>query len=324
MILSHLATCDWTREWKYRSNIWMNRTIDPAPDYGLLGEPAQAGFPDLVHIERLHERSGPRRWRIAAHRHPALHQIFWIDRGGGSIRLGDTLHELHDSTLASIPAGLVHGFHFTAGTEGVVVTLPDIVFNPIRLAVDRVHQLMHPLLLTNPGEAPPSLEALAREHGTPAPHRTEALHAQVTLLLIWILRHGPPASERGAHHATAGGRLFARFQGLLDSEYTRLHSVDAYAQRLSVTAPHLSRVCRQARGRSASALIRDRQMLEARRLLAYTQIRIAEVAFQLGYSDPAYFSRVFAGHTGVAPREFRRGFTNTASNNVVMPAPRAR
>lgn len=297
----------------------MNRTIDAAPDYGLLGEPAQSGFPDLVHIEPLRERSGPRRWRIAAHRHPALHQIFWIERGGGTIRLDDTTHTLTDGTLASVPAGTVHGFHFLAGTEGVVTTLPDIVFDPIRLSVDRAQRLVRPLVLSCPDDAPPALTALAGEHRDRAPNRAEALRAHVALLLIWILRHASHAQagpQDGPDPPTAGSLLFSRFQDLLDGEYARLHTVDAYARALAVTAPHLSRVCRQARGRSASALIRDRQMLEARRLLAYTQIRVAEIAYKLGYSDPAYFSRVFAAHTGLSPRAFRQGFTDRTAGDT--------
>jgi AraC family transcriptional activator of pobA len=297
----------------------MNRTIDAAPDYGLLGEPAQTGFPDLVHIERLRERSGPRRWRIAAHRHPALHQVFWIERGGGTVRLDDATATLADGTVASIPAGTVHGFRFVAGTEGFVVTLPDIVFDPIRLSVDRAQRLVRPLVLSCPGDAPPALAALADEHRDRAPHREEALRAHVTLLLVWVLRHVPQTlagPQESAEMQTAGGRLFARFQSLLDAEHARLHTVDAYASALAVTAPHLSRVCRQARGRSASALIRERQMLEARRLLAYTQIRVAEIAYELGYSDPAYFSRVFATHTGLSPRAFRQGFTDRATGDA--------
>jgi AraC family transcriptional activator of pobA len=297
----------------------MNRTIDTAPDYGLLGEPAQKGFPDLVHIERLRERSGPRRWRIAAHRHPALHQIFWIERGGGTVRLDDTTGNLADGTVASIPAGTVHGFRFVAGTEGVVVTIPDIVFDPIRLSVDRAQRLVRPLVLSCVGDAPPALTALAGEHRDRAPNRAEALRAHVALLLIWILRHAAHAQagpQDSSAPPTAGGRLFSRFQGLLEGEYARLHTVDAYARALAVTAPHLSRVCRQARGRSASALIRERQMLEARRLLAYTQIRVAEIAYELGYSDPAYFSRVFATHTGLSPRAFRQGFTDRTAGDT--------
>ena len=143
--------------------------------------------------------------------------------------------------------------------------------------------------------------------------------AHVALLLIWILRHASHAQagpQDNPDPPTAGSLLFSRFQDLLDGEYARLHTVDAYARALAVTAPHLSRVCRQARGRSASALIRDRQMLEARRLLAYTQIRVAEIAYELGYSDPAYFSRVFAAHTGLSPRAFRQGFTDRTAGDI--------
>jgi AraC family transcriptional activator of pobA len=47
-------------------------------------------------------------------------------------------------------------------------------------------------------------------------------------------------------------------------------------------------------------------MLEARRLLLYSNIAVAETAFALGFTDPAYFSRLFRAHTGVSPSSFRR------------------
>jgi AraC family transcriptional activator of pobA len=211
------------------------------------------------------------------------------------------------------------GFASSLERKGVVVTIPDIVFDPIRLSVDRAQRLVRPLVLSCVGDAPPALTALAGEHRDRAPNRAEALRAHVALLLIWILRHAAHAQagpQDSSAPPTAGGRLFSRFQGLLEGEYARLHTVDAYARALAVTAPHLSRVCRQARGRSASALIRERQMLEARRLLAYTQIRVAEIAYELGYSDPAYFSRVFATHTGLSPRAFRQGFTDRTAGDT--------
>ena len=81
------------------------------------------------------------------------------------------------------------------------------------------------------------------------------------------------------------------------------------AAELGVTPTHLSRVCRDCYGRSASALLRDRQMLEARRLIAYTQTGIGEIAYRLGFADAAYFTRVFTAETGQSPRAFRRAFT---------------
>jgi len=78
-----------------------------------------------------------------------------------------------------------------------------------------------------------------------------------------------------------------------------------YAETLSVTPDHLSRSCRAVLGQSALDLLNERRMLEARRLLAYTSQSVAEVAQQLGYDDPAYFSKFFQRSTGNAPSAYR-------------------
>ena len=82
-----------------------------------------------------------------------------------------------------------------------------------------------------------------------------------------------------------------------------------YAKALGVTPTHLSRVCRSLTGSAASRLILERRLLEARRALAYTSMQIAEIAYMLGYSDPAYFARVFAQSAGESPSAFRARMT---------------
>ncbi len=78
-----------------------------------------------------------------------------------------------------------------------------------------------------------------------------------------------------------------------------------YASALSITTTHLSRIARSATGLAASHLILERVIREARRNLVYTNLPISTIAYALGFNDPAYFSRVFCGETGVAPRSFR-------------------
>ncbi len=287
----------------------MNRTFRPTPDYSLYGEPAASGFPDTLHIERLSVRSGPRRWRISSHRHPSLHQLFWIERGGGTLFHDDGESALRDASFVNMPAGTTHGFRFVADTQGSVLTLPDTVFEPIRARIDPERRLAR-MLVGEARTAPAELEALIAEHGGRRANRGEALAALATLAFVWALRQMDAAPDRAAGGASA--RLADRFQGLLDRHHGEWHAVGAYASALSVTPPHLSRACREALGKPASALIRERQMLEARRLLAYTQAGVAEVAYRLGFSDPGYFSRVFAAETGISPRDFRRRFTSGA------------
>jgi AraC family transcriptional activator of pobA len=52
-------------------------------------------------------------------------------------------------------------------------------------------------------------------------------------------------------------------------------------------------------------LVQDRKMLEARRALLYSNMTVAEIAYHLGFDEPAYFTRVFTRHAGVSPRSFR-------------------
>ena len=74
---------------------------------------------------------------------------------------------------------------------------------------------------------------------------------------------------------------------------------------MGVTSDHLSRTCRQIAGCSALDLLHERVLLEARRLLAYTPMPVAEVGAQLGYQDPAYFSKFFARSVGESPSDYR-------------------
>jgi AraC family transcriptional activator of pobA len=54
-------------------------------------------------------------------------------------------------------------------------------------------------------------------------------------------------------------------------------------------------------------MLDQRALLEARRLLRYGSLSVAEVGYALGFTDPAYFSRFFARHVGVSPAAFRKG-----------------
>ena len=72
-----------------------------------------------------------------------------------------------------------------------------------------------------------------------------------------------------------------------------------------MTPQHLSRVLRDATGEPVSKAIEARLVREARRNLVFTNLPVATIAYELGYADPAYFSRVFARATGMSPKAFR-------------------
>ena len=102
--------------------------------------------------------------------------------------------------------------------------------------------------------------------------------------------------------------LVRSFLALVEENFRGQPSLSSYAHALGITTTHLSRICRRQFGLSAQAIIHDRVVLEAKRILAYTPATIAHIAQDLGFRDPAYFSRFFAHHVGETPTAFRKAF----------------
>jgi AraC-like DNA-binding protein len=104
----------------------------------------------------------------------------------------------------------------------------------------------------------------------------------------------------------ATGRLVARYSSLLERNFRSGMGVADFASALGVTPTHLTRCCKQACGKPASALLHDRLIFEARTMLAETRIPVGQIAGALGFASPAYFTRAFQHKTGKSPSAFRK------------------
>ena len=148
-------------------------------------------------------------------------------------------------------------------------------------------------------------DLLVREFGNSRPGRAEALNAHAVLLALWFLRHDANTGP-GQQQPAVRDTLVQRFRLLLEQNYRDARPVHFYAEALGITSDHLSRTCRASTGSGALDLMRDRVVLEARRLLAYTPETIAGIARELGFEDPGHFSRFFANAVGQPPSIYRR------------------
>jgi AraC family transcriptional activator of pobA len=274
---------------------------DGIPAWNLYGE--ASAFPDVLHIERITDRAAGLDWVIAPHRHPHLHQFFLIREGRVEIVADGA--RLHSSPpfLLSVPHGVIHGFAFSAGTDGHVLTVP----------LQSLPEVLHPAAPLAAGVAVLPADAahsalfarLHAEHGAALPGRPVLLRALAAEIACLVLRALPP--DEGARGAVADPR-FVQFQALVQAHLRDRWTVADHARAVGLSARHLSRLCRAATGQPVTALIEAALMREACRLLVYTRTGIAQVGYQLGFDDPAYFSRAFRRVMGLTPGAYRAGF----------------
>lgn len=100
--------------------------------------------------------------------------------------------------------------------------------------------------------------------------------------------------------------LYKKLKNLIEQHYRENLTASDYAERLNVTQHHLNLVAKEVTNRTTTDLIRARSILEAKRLLTFTDLSISEIASDLGFFDLSYFAKVFKTETNSSPKEFRK------------------
>lgn len=102
--------------------------------------------------------------------------------------------------------------------------------------------------------------------------------------------------------------LIHNFQDLIEKYYKEKKLSKEYAELLYITPNHLNALCKDVLGFSSGELIRNRIILEAKRLLVNKNITINEIAYLLNFKDSSYFVKFFKKYTNFTPDQFRKQF----------------
>lgn len=275
------------------------------PRYALYGEGDDIAPGGFAHIETIAERSALHDWEIGAHRHDHFVQVLLVEEGHASVTLDGETTELESPGRVIVPAAAVHGFRFRQGTRGFVLTLSTDFSTRAVGAGD-------PLLamLAQGGIAQLSAEAAARALWLAREmlglqqewQQQDPLFLALAESLIRTIGRG----EGGAGAAVGDDQRLARFRQLVELHYRQHRDLDFYADALGLTRRTLSRLTAARLGCSPMDLIHRRLALEAQRLLRYTNATATQVAAELGFDDPSYFSRFYLRITGRRPGDDRQ------------------
>lgn len=281
-------------------------TAAPVPIYTLFGETET--FPDVIHCEPISDRASLHGWTISAHRHLQMAQLFAIERGSVRTQIDKQVVHLREGEYLFVPPQVVHQFDFAPDTVGMVTSLPMKIVSsigPINLEIAQA------LSLPFSGPSDPKLvsllDLLAGTLKCSGTFRAQTAVGLAHALLAHIATEGQ-RSERRPNQSR--NLRMSIFDTLIAEKMAEGWSASEYAGELSVSVGHLNRLCQKAKGLNSKTYIETVVMEEAARLLAFTQLSVAEIGYHVGFKEPSYFSRRFRRMHRQSPSHYRRRFTD--------------
>jgi AraC family transcriptional activator of pobA len=246
------------------------------------------------------------------HRHD-YHELVWVREGCGRHSIDGEKVEVRPGTVTLIGRGQVHVFEGAGGMHGAVIRFDDDVLsgeangmaNPTWLLSARGgHSVTVPAGEVAALES--TIDALRAETERPGDGCTLDLQRHLLhVLLIWLQRWYDATHTELHEPEYPELQMLRRFTEVLERDFATHHEAGHYADALAVPAPALSKALSQASGKTTKELVLDRVMVEASRLLRFTDLTVGQVAAQVGFTDPLYFSRAFKRQRGDSPQGFR-------------------
>ena len=243
------------------------------------------------------------------HKHD-FYMVFFVEKGSGVHNVDFTQYKVNDYQVYFIRAGQVHNWSLDVDTTGFQLMLSaDVItifsnFSPFPFFEQSVPSCL-------------SLDKQKFEEFKNHLHEIELvlsdndvltkeilllrLHLMLKLLQKEYLNQFPEHDS-----STKPEKIIKGFNTLIDDHFNEESSVNFYADKLNITANYLNILSQKYLKMPASDVIKQRTILEAKRLLTSTDLSIKEIGYQLGFNDNTYFSKVFKKYTGKTPGDFKK------------------
>lgn len=269
-----------------------------------------------VHYEELGKLADFFGRNMPVHRHDRFFQVHYVKSGSVRVYLDDQRYLQQGPMFFLTPPTNAHAFVTDPESDGHVLTVrQQLVWPLLQEVIGAAGAQIAPICVAvgDLGDAYSDevqrlnllFDQLRSEFADSRPGRSASLQALTRLIFISLLRlsarslSSQPARREDIH-------IFQRFNVQVEAHYLEHLALSDYAHRLGVTEARLNDVCRRIADMPSKRLVFDRLMQEAKRLLLFTGSSVNEICYQLGFKDPAYFSRFFSRQAGMTPGEYRQ------------------
>lgn len=266
----------------------------------------KAGEVEATTVASMLERAGAEAF-IDVQR-PEFHFLLMPTSGVVTHMVDFTDHTLTPGSVLWVRPGQVQRWGDLTAYDGRVVIFPAGLLDPVTAELTQAVSPDGARWWSPDDAAAAGVPALAEEIADLAADgampRAIRAPALTHLLAALLLRLTAQASSRPG--APSGSEAWLAFRDLLEAEHARHHDVAWYAARLGWSTRTLARATRAATGRTPKELVDERVLLEARRLLAHSDLSVARVGETVGFDDASNFGAWFRLRDGQTPAAFRR------------------
>lgn len=233
--------------------------------------------------------------------------------GGGTHEIDFSVYDVKPGTLFFLNPGQTHHWHLSPDTKGYIFfhtrEFYELYYTHSELARFPFYYSMHsnPCIYLTPDikrALALDFKEVYREYLNNPNLYKEALHAHITLLYVKATRLYDAATGTDVNDTNTYYLKFREFEGLVEKYYLTEKSPAFYADKLAVTLRHLNRIAQAVAGKTATDVILERVLLEAKKELVLNRGNFKSISSLLGYEDYAYFSKLFRKKTGKTPSDF--------------------
>lgn len=249
------------------------------------------------------------------HRHSFYHLVLFLS-GKGSHTVDFNKYTVKPFQVYCMVPGQVHSWHFTSPIQGYVINFSAGFYKNFLLNERYLDQLSFFSGNSDDGvfqlSAPLQAEIISLFEKLITLQQAMPVHydlIRVTLLQLLLLLNTQQHPNRLSNIPGQKLTLLNSFKRLIDTHYKNIRLPKEYADLLYVTPNHLNALCQDLLGKTAGDIIRERVLLEAKRLLTNVNMTVTEIAYALNFQDNSYFNRFFKKYEKVTPDEFRKQFS---------------
>lgn len=253
------------------------------------------------------------------HKHSFYHLVYF-SKGAGSHSIDFVNFTVEPGQIYFMIPGQVHSWDFSTKPDGYIVNFSQQYINALVANQGWLDQfsffsgIAKEQVISIPKKDRPGieqiLETIIREGNSGKALKDDFARTALLQLLIQVSRY--TTADTDHQQGNYNSVLLRNFQKLIDQYYKEKKLTKDYAAMLYITPNHLNALSKEITGRTAGDMIRNRILLEAKRLLVNAKMTISEIALELDFKDNSYFSKFFKKYETVTPEVFRK---NIIQNN---------